>query len=111
MLRAHLTLLLFAAMVCMTASQHLPEYGVKDTRTIAVTVLGQVRLPGIYHIEREASVSDLMKRAMWLKSSSGRFVVTRSVGGKKVTLTTRIDDPGFRFADGDVVNVPAFYER
>ena len=90
-------------------THELIEYGTRTSATISVTVIGEaVRRPGIYHIEPNTSFPDLMKRAEWLRTSTGRFIVTRMAQGKKTTLTIRMDEPEFRLQNGDTVYAPSF---
>ena len=81
-------------------------YGVKSASTISVRITGGgVRKPGVYYIQAGATLHDLIAndKAEWLRSSNGRFRISRYVDGKKTTIEKDYTQLDVKLLDGDEI--------
>jgi protein involved in polysaccharide export with SLBB domain len=113
-MNSYLTLLLvlvlggFPPLHANTPEENTEIYGAKDSSTIEVRIYGGgVRNPGIYNLKSPATLKDIIDRAIWLRSSNGKFQVTRLNGGAKITIEVDRDDLSFGLLDGDLIYAEA----
>ena len=109
-MNSYLTLLLvlfiggFLPLNANTPEEKTEIYGAKDSSTIEVRIYGGgVRMPGIYNLKSPATLKDIIEGAIWLRSSNGKFQVTRLKSGAKITIEVDRDDLDFRLLEGDVI--------
>lgn len=99
-----LTLGGFLPLHANTPEEKTGIYGAKDSSTIEVRIYGGgVRKPGIYNLKSPATLKDIINGAIWLRSSNGKFQITRLENGAKITIEVDRDDSNFGLLEGDII--------
>ena len=97
-------ILILIAVGIASGAKKDPVYGAKSASTISVRITGGgVQSPGVYNIQAGATLHDLIAndKAVWLKSSTGRFRIYREANSKKITIEKDYTQWDFKLLDGD----------
>ena len=122
-MRSFRSITLFWILVCSLATHAADQarseekeavYGVKGASTIAVRITGRgVGKPGLYHIQSGATLRDLIAndKAVWLRSSNGRFRISRYIDGKKITLEKDYHQWDVKLLEGDDIYAESMFDK